>query len=121
MREGTGRWRLLAVTLAALALLAGSCSSDSTSAAPPDRRPQLGARTVAASWHVQQSVNQLAVTDAPKGATLALFDPTDHEVQRGTADDLGSLIFREVPSGRGYHVQQTGSRVRPTSRALRVD
>jgi predicted acyl esterase len=121
MREGTGRWRLLAVALAAMAVVAGACSSDSTPMAAPDRRPQIGARTAAAPWHVQQSVNQLAVTDAPKGATLALFDPTDHEVQRGTADDLGSLIFREVPSGRGYHVQQIGPAARPTSRALRVE
>ncbi len=60
-----------------------------------------------ASFSVRESVEQLHVTHAVPGATLELIDDSDAVVQSGTADELGSLIFREVAPGSGYRVRTT--------------
>lgn len=50
------------------------------------------------------SIRQVWVTDAKEGDELMLTDGQSKEVARGTADRLGSLIFREVEPGGGYTV-----------------
>src|SRR3954451_4162979 len=58
-----------------------------------------------ATFSVRESVAQLQVTHAPPGATLTVVDALDAMVQTATADDLGSYIFRALPSGHGYRVE----------------
>ena len=72
--------------LAFLSLLA-ACSSDVTT-----------------SYSVRQSVQQLHITHAVPGATITLTDKAGATIKTGVADTLGSLIFRELPPGEGYHV-----------------
>ncbi len=57
-----------------------------------------------ATFQTRGSVEQVHVTHATPGALLQLLDATDQTVDEGVADDLGSLIFREVEPGAGYRV-----------------
>ena len=59
----------------------------------------------AASFLVQSSVEQLMVTHAKPGAALTLLDTAGQTVQSGTADELGSWVFRKVAPGSGYVVR----------------
>lgn len=58
-----------------------------------------------APFRVRESVEQLAVTHATAGEKLGLYDKTGAQVQMGTADSLGSLMFRKVAPGDGYEVR----------------
>ncbi|MFT3842704.1 MAG: CocE/NonD family hydrolase [Myxococcaceae bacterium] len=58
-----------------------------------------------AAFKVRESVEQLHVTHATPGDELVLLDPHGKQVQTGTVDMLGSLIFRHVTAGKGYRVQ----------------
>ena len=60
-----------------------------------------------AQFLVRESVEQVHVTHATPGAALELIDQVDAVVQSGTADALGSVIFREVPPASGYRVRTT--------------
>jgi predicted acyl esterase len=58
-----------------------------------------------ATFKVRESVEQLHVTHAKAGDELVLIDSHGKQVQTGTADTLGSLIFRHIIPGKGYRVQ----------------
>ncbi|MDB4994712.1 MAG: Cocaine esterase [Myxococcaceae bacterium] len=58
-----------------------------------------------AHFTVRESVAQLHITHATPGAELAVFDATGAQVQAGTADKLGSLVFRQIKPGSGYVVR----------------
>ncbi|MSP62820.1 MAG: CocE/NonD family hydrolase [Myxococcales bacterium] len=73
-----------------------------------------------ARFQVRESISQIHITHADPGAMLAVFDAADHEVQAGTADKLGSLIFRRVPPASGYRVKVKQSTPPEFSRALTV-
>jgi predicted acyl esterase len=85
----------------ALWLLAAGCSS------APDGN---------ASFSVRESVEQLHVTHAKPGATVDVVDAKNMMVATGTADNLGSLMFRNLPPGSGYLVKSGAE----TSRHLTV-
>jgi predicted acyl esterase len=57
-----------------------------------------------ASFKAHGSVNQVWLIDAEPGQALHLIDAAGSEIRQGEADDLGSMIFREVPAGDGYRV-----------------
>ncbi|MCB9585689.1 MAG: CocE/NonD family hydrolase [Polyangiaceae bacterium] len=71
-----------------------------------------------ASFKVRETVEQLIVSHATPGTELVVNDKDGSEVARGNADELGSLMFRELPPGNGYRVvdQATGEQ----SRSLEV-
>jgi len=58
-------------------------------------------------FQVRTSVEQLQVTHAPPGTELEVVGPDGAQVAVGTTDDLGSLMFREIPAGPGYTVETT--------------
>ena len=58
-----------------------------------------------ASFEVRGTLEQVYVTRADPGAKLQLLDGTGNQQASGTADDLGSLVFRGVAPGKGYRVQ----------------
>ncbi|MCR9165588.1 MAG: CocE/NonD family hydrolase [Nannocystaceae bacterium] len=60
-----------------------------------------------AEFDVRESVEQLHITKAAPGLSLTVFDSDGAEVQTGTTDDLGSLIFRLIEPGEGYVVRET--------------
>jgi hypothetical protein len=57
-----------------------------------------------ASFEANGSVNQVWVIDAEPGQTLQLKNASGEEIRIGEADDLGSIIFREIRAGNGYRV-----------------
>jgi predicted acyl esterase len=63
-----------------------------------------GPTAEAAAFSVRGSVNQIAVWKAPPGAMLEVRDTTGALVHSAAADDLGSMVFRNVPAGDGYTV-----------------
>ncbi len=63
-----------------------------------------------APFKVRQSVEQLHVTHATPSEELVVVDAKGHEVASGTADNLGSLMFRNLAPGKGYRVR---TRARP--------
>ncbi len=63
------------------------------------------AKTKDAEFTAGGSINQIWVTDAPEGQELTLADADNKEVATGKADDLGSLIFRDLEPGDGYTVR----------------
>ncbi|MEY3011658.1 MAG: hypothetical protein RIT45_393 [Pseudomonadota bacterium] len=61
-----------------------------------------------ATFRTRGTVEQVYVWKASKGTALTLVDAGGSEVGSGTADDLGSLVFRKVAPGKGYRVVATG-------------
>jgi len=57
-----------------------------------------------AKFTVQGSVHQAFVTHAPPGQALELRDAKGGVAGKGTADHLGSLVFRKIAAGKGYRV-----------------
>lgn len=72
-----------------------------------------------ARFSVRESVGQLHVTHAVPGEQLAVWDTSYHMVASGTADSLGSFVFRNLPPGSGYTVRSM-SNPQEVSRHLRV-
>ena len=93
--------------------LAGALSTIAAGCQPPDDLPPP-------SFRVRESVEQLQVTHAAPGTALGLYNPDGSLRQAGTADALGSLVFREVPPGIGYIIRTTGASPAESTRALRV-
>jgi len=58
----------------------------------------------AAAFKVRGSVEQIAVWKAPPGTKIEVRDAADKVLDTGTADKLGSFIFRKVPPGDAYTV-----------------
>ena len=73
-----------------------------------------------ARYEVRESVEQLHVTHADPGTELAVYDSADRQVQVGTTDAQGSLMFRRLSSGSGYTVRTTQKNPAERSRRLRV-
>ena len=65
------------------------------------------------AFAVQPSVNQVAVTGAPRGATARLTDRAGRQVASRSVDTQGSVLFRTVPAGAGYVVTVAGRSSRP--------
>jgi predicted acyl esterase len=82
--------------------------------------PAANAGPAPATFVVQGSVEQLAVTHATAGAAVALDDGTGHQVGNGTVDAQGSFLFRTVTAGSGYRVIQTDAGTVTTSRPVKV-
>jgi uncharacterized protein len=64
---------------------------------------------------VQGSVRQVAVTNAPAGATARLLDGAGTTVARKTVDRQGSALFRAVPPARGYVVSAGDAHAEPVT------
>ena len=112
-RSGTQprRFELLGVAVGlTLALVTAACSSsDGPSGAGSDDTPvALGEDATEATFTARASLEQVAVTGAPKKVGIALFDSSDEPVATGTTDDAGSYLFREVDPASGYRVATTG-------------
>ena len=63
-----------------------------------------------ATFQVRQSVEQLHVTHATPGQDLVVVDAAGKTVATGTADALGSFVFRALKPGAGYLVKTAGAR-----------
>lgn len=60
-----------------------------------------------AEFDVRESVEQLHITKTTPGTSVTLFAAGGAEVQTGTTDELGSLIFRKIEPGDGYIIRET--------------
>jgi predicted acyl esterase len=65
-----------------------------------------------ARFSVRESVEQLQVTHATAGSALEVVDSTGQVIASGTADALGSLMFRKLAPGTGYVVRAGNERSR---------
>jgi predicted acyl esterase len=98
------------VLVGAVALLGGACTTDdhdAAVAAATTTRPEgpiLPATVPGLGAEVRGSVEQAVVTGAEPGTALTLYDRRGRPVATGEADEQGSLLFRQVPAGRGYRV-----------------
>jgi hypothetical protein len=84
------RWQRLSIVVAAALVM------------PVVWMPAANADPGPATFVVQGSVEQFAVTHATPGATISLDDRTGHLFATGTLDTQGSFLFRSVPAGAGY-------------------
>jgi predicted acyl esterase len=57
------------------------------------------------SFSAHGSVEQVYATGLPPGAETSLLDPAGQVVATRNANDLGGLLFRNVPPGDGYRVR----------------
>jgi uncharacterized protein len=64
-----------------------------------------GANAAEPSFSAHGSVEQVYATDLPPGAQASLLDPAGQVVATRNANDLGGLLFRNVPPGDGYRVR----------------
>lgn len=55
-------------------------------------------------FKVRGSVEQIHVWKAPPNAKIEVRDASDHVVKSEVTDQLGSIVFRDVPPGDGYSV-----------------
>ncbi len=79
-----------------------------------------GDEFVDAEFTVRESVRQLHVTHAEPSTELRVIDDAGTELAIGTTDELGSLVFRELPPGDGYSVEETGAAPKQAARDLAV-
>jgi predicted acyl esterase len=84
------RWQRLSVVVAAALVM------------PVVWMPAANADPGPATFVVQGSVEQFAVTHATPGATITLDDRAGHLFATGTLDTQGSFLFRNVPAGLAY-------------------
>jgi uncharacterized protein len=63
----------------------------------------------AASFEAHASVEQVYATGLSPGAQVSLYDSEGQEVAAKSANELGGVLFREVPPGDGYSVGLTSS------------
>ena len=93
-RAATGRKRVGAIVLSA-GLLVGSIAAPDATAAP-------------SSIDAVGSVEQVYVTALTPGAPASLIDPQGQISKTQTVNELGGVLFREVPPGEGYRVESEG-------------
>lgn len=67
---------------------------------------------VADAYKVQEGIGFVAIYDSSPGAAFTLEDATGAQVQQGTVDSQGALVFRELGEGNDYVV--TPSNGEPT-------
>ena len=96
--------RLALVTCCVAVAVAGLApvSAAATGAARPD-------------FTVQASVEQVAVTGAPAGATAVLRAADGRTVASRPIDAAGSVLFRDVGPGAGYVVGVGNARAAPVT------
>jgi uncharacterized protein len=103
------RWRRRRLLpLAGLALI-GLVTSPASAAPAPETAPTFTA---------VGSAEQVYVTGLAPNAQMSLLTPRGKTLATQNADSLGGLLFRNVPPGDGYRVQQEPSG--PTSGPLTV-
>lgn len=108
MTNRTRRSRSFAVVAATAAMLLLPASALAATA------PKV---TVKATFKAGGSIGQIWVTDATAGNTLILANSSNKVLATGTADSLGSFIFRDVKAAKGYTVRrQIGKVVAGTSK-----
>jgi predicted acyl esterase len=71
------------------------------------------ATAAGSTFHVQPSVNQVAVTGAPRHAEARLLDSSGKAIARRVMDAAGSVLFRNVPTGSNDVVVIGGRRSAP--------
>lgn len=112
-----GTRTLAAIFAASLAI--SSCSSDDKKAETPPKlnegssssSKQNGSgktvpeKTEDAAFTAGGSIGRIWVTDATNGQELTLVDAENAEVAVAKADELGSVIFRDLEAGDGYSVR----------------
>src|SRR5438552_11873209 len=64
-----------------------------------------GGSAAAQSFSAHGSVEQVYATGLPPGAQTSLLDPAGQVFATRNANDLGGLLFRNVPPGDGYRVR----------------
>jgi predicted acyl esterase len=101
-------WRRLIVVVATSALV------------PVLWMPAAHADPGPATFVVEGSVEQVAVTHATPGATITLDDKAGHLFATGSLDPQGSYLFRNVPAGAGYRVLQDDRGTVTESLAIKV-
>jgi predicted acyl esterase len=74
------------------ALLAGACAVGVAHAGSP-------------AFDAHGSARQVYATGVPGGARVALLDASGKKVATRAANDLGGVLFRDVPPGSGYRVE----------------
>ena len=89
-------------------LVASGLIAATAPAAVATRRPANAPRQAGIGPQVQGSVNQVAVTGATPGEGAELRDRHGAVVDQAPIDDLGSVLFRNVPAGTGYVVVVAG-------------
>ena len=82
--------------------------------------PSAHAAVAPATFVVQGSVEQLSVTHATPGASIALDDQAGHEIASGLLDAQGSFLFRDVPAASGYRAVQNDAGTVTKSVATKV-
>ncbi|MCZ7526484.1 MAG: CocE/NonD family hydrolase [Acidimicrobiia bacterium] len=110
MRTRRSRLALLLLALAVPAW-AGCSGDDGGDAGGTGTEPETevaAAAVTQAAYAVRGSVEQVVVTGAEPGTELVLVSGDRDDVGKGTVDDLGSLLFRDVPPGEGYVVEHRG-------------
>jgi hypothetical protein len=82
---------------------ASSAAITTPSTTPVTTAPATTTTLLAATFAVRPGTNQIAITDATPGDTLAVnHDAT--QVATGTVDSQGSLLFRNLDPGDGYTI-----------------
>lgn len=122
------RGRLVSVGMCVLCVSMSACTDDTSSSELGGTGTETETTSgetgetgfVDAEFMVRESVEQLHVTHAEPGVELRVIDVAGTELARGTTDDLGSLIFRELPPGDGYSVEETEGPVLEAARDLLV-
>ena len=71
-----------------------------------------------AAFTARGSAEQVYATDLPPGAELSLLGPAGDVLETRNANELGGVLFREVPPGDGYRIRLTADG--ETSGPLRV-
>ena len=97
-RSALGRMRIGAMALS-VALLA-------TTIATPGATAQTGIDAAG-------SAEQVYATGLTPGASVSLLDPQGTLVSTQTVNELGGVLFREVPPGEGYRVESEGLESNP--------
>ena len=88
-----------------LAVLASTFSGISGALPAGASAQAVPAVTATAPFQAHGSIDEAYVLDATPGEQLILVNESGSEVGKGTADQLGSFIFRTLKPGSGYEVR----------------
>ncbi len=116
---GRGSRRITEGGLAFAVLLLAACGGEVETGGSNSQRLDLS-RALPARFSAHSSVEQLYVTDAAPGAELELATTDGSVVMTGTADEQGTLIFRDVKPGQAYVVASDSGAVLTAARAVAV-
>ena len=97
-----------------------STSSSGSSTSPSTGVGAGGTGGAAATFDVRGSVEQIDVWNATPGAALEVRSHDDTVVAQGTADELGSFVFRKVAPADDYKVVAPGTSPPEVKEPVRV-